>query len=56
LVVRSLDLGVVRTGESLADPGEEFDAAMERHFFRPVIESIVGPGSRSGKVEVPGIK
>jgi len=49
LVVPSLDLVVVRNGESLADPGEEFDAALERHFFRPIIESIVGPGSRSGK-------
>jgi len=49
LVVPSLDLVVVRTGESLADPGEEFNAAMERHFFGPIIGSIVGAGSRSAK-------
>jgi CubicO group peptidase (beta-lactamase class C family) len=49
LVVPSLDLVVVRNGESLADPGEEFNAAMERHFFQPIIGSIVGAGSRSAK-------
>jgi len=56
LIIPSLDLVVVRSGESLADPGEEFDAAMERHLFRPIIESIVGSGSRSAKGEVPGTK
>jgi CubicO group peptidase (beta-lactamase class C family) len=54
LVVPSLDLVVVRNGESLADPGEGYEDAMENHLFRPILESIVGPGSRPVKWEALG--
>jgi hypothetical protein len=53
-VVPSLDLVVVRNGESLADPGEGYEDAMENHLFRPILESIVGPGSRPVKWEALG--
>ncbi|MBI3596658.1 MAG: serine hydrolase [Nitrospirae bacterium] len=49
LVVPSLDLVVVRNGESLADPGEGYEDALEIHLFRPIIESIVGAGSRPAR-------